>query len=108
MRREIIFAPEAVRDFKALKAKNRSAVRDGIETHLRYEPTKTSKSRIKRLRGLRQPQYRLRIEGIRVFFDVKYENVEVLAIVEKSRAAAWLEKHGNVADIPNEEGERES
>jgi mRNA interferase RelE/StbE len=38
--------------------------------HLRHGPTKLSKSRIKRLRGLEQPQYRLRVGETRVFYDV--------------------------------------
>lgn len=52
MRYEIIFAPEADEDLLALRAYERSEVVNGIETHLRYEPAKTSKSRIKRLEGL--------------------------------------------------------
>jgi mRNA-degrading endonuclease RelE of RelBE toxin-antitoxin system len=45
-----------------------------------------SKSRIKRLRGLSRPQYRLRIGEVRVFYDVARNTVEVLAIVSKSEA----------------------
>src|SRR4030095_605923 len=48
--------------------------------------TKTSKSRIKRLRGLRRPQYRLRVDNTRVFYDVIDEAVAVLAIVPKDGA----------------------
>ncbi len=71
MRYEILFAPEAVEDLDHLAAKVRAEVRDGVERHLRHEPTKTSRSRIKRLRGLSRPQYRLRIgDDIRVFYDV--------------------------------------
>ena len=92
MRREIVLAPEAEEDFKALRAKDRAAVRDALEKHLRHEPTKTSRSRIKRLRGIRRPRYRLRIEEIRVFYDVTDETVEVLAIVPKSAAVVWLER----------------
>ena len=51
---------------------------------------KTSKSRIKRLRGLARPQYRLRVDEVRVFYDVSGSNVEVLAIVPKSEAESWL------------------
>lgn len=94
MRYEIILAPEAKEDFKALKANDRAAVRGAMEQHLRHEPTKTSRSRIKRLRGMRRPQYRLRVEEVRVFYDVIDKAVEVLAIVAKSEAAAWLERHG--------------
>jgi mRNA-degrading endonuclease RelE of RelBE toxin-antitoxin system len=90
----IVLAPEAAEDLDYLKAKLRAEVREGIETHLRHEPGKTSRSRIKRLRKLSQPQYRLRIGDVRVFYDVSEKNVEVLAIVLKSEAASWLAKHG--------------
>jgi mRNA-degrading endonuclease RelE of RelBE toxin-antitoxin system len=105
MRREIILAPEAVEDFKTVKATDRAAVRDAMEEHLRHEPTKTSRSRIKRLRGMRRPHYRLRVEDIRVFYDVTEEAVEVLAIVAKAEAAAWLEQHGKPeVETPEEHG----
>ena len=90
----IILAPQAAGDLGDLKANLRAEVREGIETHLRHEPGKTSRSRIKRLRKLSQPQYRLRIGDVRVFYDVSEKNVEVLAIVLKSEAATWLAKHG--------------
>lgn len=95
MRHDIILAPEAADDLKLLKANVRVMVRDAIEDHLRHEPTKTSKSRIKRLRGLSRPQYRLRVGyDIRVFFDVTERIVEILAVVSKADADAWLKKHG--------------
>lgn len=94
MRYEIILAPEAVDDLKRLKAHLRGEVKDAIEEHLRYEPTKTSRSRIKRLRGLSKPQYRLRVGEVRVFYDVSVRSVEVLAIVKKSQTMASLEKAG--------------
>jgi mRNA interferase RelE/StbE len=94
MRREIIFAPEAVEDLKGLSARDRSIIRAAIEGHLRHEAEQISKSRIKRLRGLSQPQYRLRVEGFRVFYDVSHDAVEVLAMVPKSGTAAWLDEMG--------------
>jgi mRNA-degrading endonuclease RelE of RelBE toxin-antitoxin system len=94
MRFEIMLAPEAAEDLRALKANVRSTVRDALETHLRHEPRKTSRSRIKRLRGLARPQYRLRVGEVRVFYDVSAESVEVLAIVPKSEVAIWLEQFG--------------
>ena len=66
-----------------------------LETHLRQEPDKTSRSRIKKLRGLRRPQYRLRVGDIRVFYDRSGTTVEVLAIVAKSEADSWLAQFGN-------------
>jgi len=93
---EIVLAPEAAEDLDGLKATFRAEVREGMETHLRHEPRKISRSRIKRLRKLSQPQYRLRIGDVRVFYDISEENVEVLAIVLKSEAATWLAKHGKL------------
>jgi mRNA-degrading endonuclease RelE of RelBE toxin-antitoxin system len=94
MRFAMVLAPEAVDDFRSLRANVRSTVRDALETHLRYEPTKTSRSRIKQLRGLARPQYRLRVGEIRIFYDVSAETVEVLAIIPKTEAAKWLEQFG--------------
>lgn len=104
MRYELILAPEAIEDLRALKANVRAAVQDALEDHLRHEPTKTSKSRIKRLRGLSRPQYRLRVETVRVFYDVTEATVEVLAVVDKEQAEAWLEKSGE-PDDENENSE---
>jgi mRNA-degrading endonuclease RelE of RelBE toxin-antitoxin system len=96
MRYDIVLAPEAVEDLNDLKANARAAVCDAIERHLRHQPTKVSKSRIKRLRGVSRPQYRLRVgDDIRVFYDVTEEAVQVVAIVPKSEADAWLAKHGD-------------
>jgi len=97
MRREIVFAPQAAEDEKRLRANERATVRDKIQRHLRHDATKTSKSRVKRLRGLNQPQYRLRVDDIRVFYDVNQEAVEILAIVPKAEAVEWLERYGKPA-----------
>jgi mRNA-degrading endonuclease RelE of RelBE toxin-antitoxin system len=94
MRFAIVLAPEAVQALRALPARHRAEVRDALETHLRHEPTKVSKSRIKRLRGMAKPQYRLRVGDTRVFYDVRDEAVEVLAIVAKRQAQAWLADRG--------------
>jgi mRNA-degrading endonuclease RelE of RelBE toxin-antitoxin system len=94
MRYAIVLAPEAVEDLKRLKATVRATLRDAIETH-RHQPTKTSRSRIKRLRGLRRPQYRLRVGEVRMFYDVTGSTVEILAIVSKPEAESWLEQFGN-------------
>jgi mRNA interferase RelE/StbE len=95
MRFSIVLAPEAVEDLRGLKANLWAAVKDALETHLRHEPTKTSRSRIKRLRGVSRPQYRLRVEEVRVFYDVSGSIVEILAIVAKSEAESWLAQFGN-------------
>jgi mRNA interferase RelE/StbE len=85
---------EAVSDLRRLSAFERAKVREAIEVHLRHEPTKISKSRIKRLRELAHPQYRLRVDDLRIFYDVNGKQVQVLAIVAKADADAWLEQVG--------------
>ena len=94
MKYEIVLSPEAAQTYKALGARQKTEVRETIETHLRHEPMKISKSRIKRLRGLSRPQYRLRIGDLRVYYDVSSSTVEVLAIVEKPKSDEWLRKAG--------------
>jgi len=98
MRYEIIFSPEAVDDLSNLPAHVRPAVRDAMETHLRHQPTRVSKSRIKRLDGLSRPQYRLRVGEVRVFYDVTEGRVEVLGIVPKPAVEAWLKKAGETGE----------
>jgi mRNA-degrading endonuclease RelE of RelBE toxin-antitoxin system len=100
MRYELRLAPRAVADYRALPAFLRAQVRDALEQHLRHEPTRVSKSRIKRLRGLTRPQYRLRVGEVRVFYDVSESQVEVLAVVTKAQAAQWLGEQG----VPDEGG----
>ena len=80
-----------------LLAYDRAAVREALETHLRFEPSKVFKSRTKRLRGLARPQYRLRVNNIRVFYDIAEEEVQVLAIVTKAEAQAWLDAFSEAA-----------
>ena len=91
MRYSVILSPEAIQDLRRLKASHRSAVKQAIETHLRHEPRKESKSRIKRLRGRQRPDYRLRVGEVRVFYDVSGSTVEILAVISKSEAVSWLQ-----------------
>jgi mRNA interferase RelE/StbE len=92
----IVLAPEAVDDLGRLTANVRATVKAALETHLRHEPAKTSRSRIKRLRSVRRPQYRLRVGEVRVFYDISGTTVEILAIVNKLEAEAWLAQFANV------------
>ena len=96
MHYKIVLSPEAVRDRCQLQAYDRAIVDDAIERHLRYEPTKVSRSRTKRLRGLARPQYRLRVEDFRVFYDVSGNEVQILAIVAKTDVDRWLEEVGEL------------
>jgi mRNA-degrading endonuclease RelE of RelBE toxin-antitoxin system len=94
MKYEIRITEYARADFLALDARWRSKVKRALEVHLRHEPTKVSRSRIKRLRGVRKPQYRLRVEEIRVFYDIGNDFVAVHGIAPKSQAEEWLSRYG--------------
>src|SRR6266508_2089273 len=93
---EIVLAPAAATALKKLSVPIRTEVRKALDVHLTHEPVKVSKSRIKRLRGLSQPQYRLRVGDIRVFYDVTETQVQVLAIVPKAEAPSWLDEQGTL------------
>jgi prevent-host-death family protein len=81
----VVFTDNAAEDFKALDAGLRTMVRDAIRVHLTHEPTRQSKSPIKRLRDLRHPQFRLRVGVVRIFYGVIGEDVVVLAIMSKEK-----------------------
>ena len=95
---EIILAPAAATALKNLAVPVRTGVVKAIDVHLTHAPTKISKSRIKRLQGLSQPQYRLRVGDIRVFYDVTETQVQVLAVVTKVEAQSWLDEQGTPAE----------
>ena len=61
-----------------------------------------AEARIKRLRGLSKPQYRLRVEDVRVFYDVGGSTVEVLAIVPKAEAEKMAQpvRKSRVKEVP--------
>ena len=94
MRYEVVLTDEAVEDLRELTAPVRQTVRNAMERHLRHEPMVVSRSRVKRLSGLSHPQFRLRVDDVRVFYDVEAPDVVVLAVVSKAAAAAWLAHRG--------------
>ena len=94
MRYEIGLSSDAIEDLRRLDARTRAAIRDALEVHLRYEPMKLSRSRIKRLQGLAQPQYRLRVGEFRVFYDVVEARVEIHAVLPKPKVSKWLREKG--------------
>lgn len=94
MKYRVTLSPEARRDFHGLAAYDRARVRDFIDTHLVHDPTTESKSRMKRLRSMKKPQYRLRIDDLRVFYDVAGDEILVLGMTTKAHAEQWLKERG--------------
>ena len=96
MKYEVVIAKDAQDQFEELDGRWRSRLKREMREHLEHEPKGTSKSRIKRMRGLRQPQYQMRVDEMRVFYDVNDEmdRVEVLGFVDKANTPEWLKLHG--------------
>jgi mRNA-degrading endonuclease RelE of RelBE toxin-antitoxin system len=90
----VIVARSAEEEFKRLDARWRSALKQAMRQYLETSPTREGKSRIKRLRRLRQPH--LRVGEFRVFYDVNEDQkrVEVLGFVKKPDTYQWLQEHG--------------
>jgi mRNA interferase RelE/StbE len=91
---KVDFDPLAVNDLKRLRAFDRSAIIETIDRILTSAPTRGGKSRIKRLRGIDSPQYRLRVGEFRVFYDVQETNVYILRILSKSDVEEYLKELG--------------
>jgi mRNA-degrading endonuclease RelE of RelBE toxin-antitoxin system len=84
--------PSAIRDMDRLKTHDATRIADGMEQHLAFEPTKESKSRIKRLKGISDPDYRLRLGDYRVFYNVVGGRVDVLRVMHKKETYGYYEE----------------
>ena len=89
---ELQFAREAEDDLRLIRPFYRRGVLDAVEAHLGFAPTEVSRSRIKRLRILESPAYRLRVGDLRVYYDVDEtaEVVTVLRILSKEQSLSYL------------------
>jgi len=98
MKYAVIVARDAQEQFAKLDGRWRSRLKKEMRRHLEHQPKRESKSRIKRLRGLRRPEYRMRVDDMRVFYDVNddMQRVEVLGFVDRSDAPEWL----NIRGVP--------
>jgi mRNA interferase RelE/StbE len=83
---------EAQDDLKRLRALDRSAVLAVINVHLVNEPTRESRSRIKKTRQPFWCQYRLRIGEFRAYYNVEGECVRVLRVLEKGSGTTPTEE----------------
>ena len=96
MKYHIVLAESAARDYRKLDDSSRGSVKEAIVRYLGKEPTRVVKTRIRRLKGMKKPQFRLRVENIRVYYDVNgaEKQVEILGIVDRARAESWLKRRG--------------
>jgi len=94
---EIEFVAEAEADLDGIQPFHRNQILDAIELHLRHAPMQISRARIKRLRSVRSPAYRLRVGEHRVFYDVDEGQyvVTVLRVLNKEQALQYLQEVSN-------------
>jgi mRNA-degrading endonuclease RelE of RelBE toxin-antitoxin system len=93
---EVILKPEAVKDLDGLRKYEAASIADAIERHLRIAPQSTSRTRIKRLRGQQEADFRLRVGNFRVFYTIDdiHLTVFVLRIMHKERAVKFYKEEG--------------
>ena len=91
---QIILKRSAVIDMDRLRTYDATQVADAIQEHLSHQPTRESRSRIKRLRGIDNPDYRLRVGDYRVFYTVDDvgRQVQVLRVMHKRQAHSYYEE----------------
>jgi len=89
---KIEFAREAEFDLDRLRPFDRKAILDAAEVYLQFTPSRIGGSRIKRLRLIHSPAYRLRIGDYRVFYDVDEQSrsVTILRILSKEQTLQYL------------------
>ena len=92
----IFLKRSAIGDLDALRRYDAMQIADAMERHLRHDPTKESKSHIKRLRGISNPDYRLRVGEYRVFYvvDEDARRVDVLRIMHKDQTLPYYKELG--------------
>ncbi len=90
----IMLKPSAIADLDALRKYDATQIADAMEKHLQHNPTKESKSRIKRLRGISKPDYRLRVADYRIFYGVDEiaRRVDVLRVMHKDQTLRYYKE----------------
>ena len=91
---EIVLKRSAITDMDRLRKHDATRIADAMEKHLQHAPTRVSKTRIKRLRGIRHPDYRLRVGDYRVFYTVDEDalQVDVLRVTHKDETHSYYEE----------------
>ena len=84
----------AISDLDAIRKYDATQIADAMQRYLQHHPTKESQSRIKRLRGSGNPDYRLRIGDYRVFYVVDEAacQVDVLRVMHKNQTVLYYKE----------------
>ncbi|MBI2919059.1 MAG: type II toxin-antitoxin system RelE/ParE family toxin [Chloroflexi bacterium] len=91
---EIILKRSAIDDLDKLRKYDATRIADAMEKHLAHSPAKETRTRIKRLRGLSNPDYRLRAGEYRIFYNVDQDalRVNVLRVMHKDETRTYYEE----------------
>jgi mRNA-degrading endonuclease RelE of RelBE toxin-antitoxin system len=89
---DVVVAPTAVRQLRRLRRSDGVRILDAIESHLRSEPERPTRTTIKRLRGRQDATYRLRVGDHRVFYDVEGKTVTIIAVLHKRETETFYRK----------------
>lgn len=91
---EIILTQSAINDMDGLRKYDATEIADRMEKHLVHEPDKESRSRIKRLKGIKNPDFRLRVGTYRVFYtiDKAEHRVIVLRVMHKDQTHEYYKE----------------
>ena len=84
-RYEVVYSPESLEDLKSLRLYDQRAVIDAIEQTLPFAPTTETKSSVKRMEQPFWCQFRLRVDDLRVYYNVYQDEgrVSILRIIKK-------------------------
>jgi len=88
---QIVLKRSAVADMDRLRAYDASAIADAMEKHLLHAPRRESRSGIKRLRGISDPDYRFRAGDYRIFYNVDDHRRQgiVLRVMHKNETRSY-------------------
>jgi mRNA-degrading endonuclease RelE of RelBE toxin-antitoxin system len=84
VRREVVLSPDAVRQFRRLRATERAKVRDGMDVSLANEDAASeTRNRFRLRRPSDLAEFELRVDDLRVFCRIVGRQVQVVVIGRK-------------------------
>lgn len=86
----IVFEKSAGRDLEALSPPVKKRILTEIDRHLTHNPHIPHGSRIKKLHHLKLPLYRLRVGDYRIYYRMHFQNVVILAVLNRKESDRWL------------------
>jgi mRNA-degrading endonuclease RelE of RelBE toxin-antitoxin system len=95
---QIELTPEAVDDLRSLRKTEQKAVFSAIESQLPHQATEETRNR-KRLRPNQLAEWEVRVDDLRVFYDVDAENgiVKIEAVGRKQGSKLFV--HGEEYEL---------